>query len=49
MPPRYFIEIMRSVYLKGSTIADLWQQYAAHGGMATILCLLAALTYSKRN
>ena len=49
VPPRYFIEIMRSVYLKGSTVADLWTQYAALGGMALILCLLAALTYSKRN
>ena len=49
VPPRYFIEIMRSVYLKGSTIADLWPQYAALGGMALLLCLLAAATYSKRN
>ena len=24
IPPRYFIEIMRSVYLKGATLADLW-------------------------
>ena len=49
VPPRYFIEIMRSVYLKGSTIADLWPQYTALGGIALILCLLAALTYSKRS
>ena len=49
VPPRYFIEIMRSVYLKGSTIADLWPQYAALGGIALLLCLLAAATYSKRN
>ena len=49
VPPRYFIEIMRSVYLKGSTLADLWPQFAALGGIALILNTLAALTYSKRN
>lgn len=47
IPPRYFIEIMRSVYLKGATVADLWQQYAALAGYATSILLIAALTYRK--
>lgn len=49
IPPRYFIEIMRSIYLKGTTIGELWIQYACLGAYAALACLLAALTYSKRN
>ena len=41
IPPRYFIEIMRSVYLKGATIADLWWQYAALSGFALLFCIIA--------
>ena len=48
IPPRYFIEIMRSVYLKGATLSDLWTQYAALSGFAGQFCLVAALTYRKR-
>lgn len=48
IPPRYFIEIMRSVYLKGASMADLWSQYAALLGFATLACAAAAFTYSKR-
>lgn len=48
VPPRYFIEIMRSVYLKGTTITELWLQYTCLGGFALLTCLLAALTYKKR-
>ena len=48
IPPRYFIEIMRSIYLKGATIADLWTQYAALSGFAFLFCFVAALTYRKR-
>lgn len=49
IPPRYFIEIMRSIYLKGTTVAELWFQYTCLFGIATLSCLLAALTYKKRN
>lgn len=49
VPPRYFNEIMRAVYLKGSTLADLWFQYLCLGGFAVSLCLVAALTYKKRS
>ena len=48
IPPRYFIEIMRSVYLKGASVADLWAQYAALSGFAILLSLVAAATYRKR-
>lgn len=48
IPPRYFIEVMRSVYLKGASMADLWIQYAALLGFAMLACVAAACTYSKR-
>lgn len=49
VPPRYFIEIMRAVYLKGTTVAELGFQYSMLGGMAVLLCLCAALTYKKQS
>ena len=49
IPPRYFIEIMRSVYLKGSTVAELWQPYAALLTLAVILSSIAAGTYRKKS
>ena len=48
IPPRYFIDIMRSVYLKGATLADLWVQYASLFGFALLFSLIAAMTYKKR-
>lgn len=48
VPPRYFIEIMRAVYLKGAGIADLWPQYLSLAAFALLLCSVAALTYRKR-
>lgn len=48
IPPRYFIEIMRSVYLKGTPVMDLWQQYLALACFSTVLLLIAAVTYRKR-
>lgn len=49
VPPRYFIEIMRAVYLKGTSIEELGFQFTALGGMAVFLCLLAAATYRKQS
>lgn len=49
IPPRYFIEIMRSIYLKGSTVSELLPQYLALGGFATALFAIAALSYRKRS
>lgn len=48
IPPRYFIEIMRGVYLKGVTVADLWLQFTALAGFALILLLWSTLSYKKR-
>lgn len=48
IPPRYFIEIMRSVYLKGTTIAELWPQYASMTGFAVMLLLFSSATYKKQ-
>lgn len=49
IPPRYFIEIMRSIYLKGSTVSELLSQYLALGGFAVALFAVAALSYKKRS
>ena len=48
LPPRYFIGIMRAVYLKGTTIVDLCGDYAALAGFAVVLNVLAAATYRKQ-
>lgn len=49
VPPRFFIEIMRAVYLKGAGIADLSTQYLALTGFAILFCGLSAFTYKKRS
>lgn len=49
LPPRYFNEIIRAIYLKGADIPDLWQQYLALTILALAICTAAALTYRKRN
>lgn len=49
IPPRYFIEIMRSVYLKGTYLSELWLQFSALGGFALLLLILSALTYRKQS
>lgn len=48
VPPRYFIEIMRSTYLKEAGISDLWVQYLALAGFATLFCMIASITYKKQ-
>lgn len=49
LPPKYFIDIMRGIYLKGATIADMWQSYLALAIFAVITDGGAALTYRKRS
>lgn len=49
IPPRYFNEIMRAVYLKGSTVGELWFQYLSLGSFALLALLMAAVTYKKRS
>ena len=48
IPPRYFIEIMRSVYLKGATLSELWVQFAVLAVFAAGFLLVASLIYKKR-
>ena len=48
IPPRYFIEIMRSIYLKGTPLAELFPQFIALLGFATFFCSIAALSYKKQ-
>ncbi len=48
LPPRYFIDILRSVYLKGTTFIDMWQNFAALAIFAIIFNTLATLTYKKQ-
>jgi ABC-2 type transport system permease protein len=47
-PPRHFIDILRSVYLKGTSIGELWISYLALSILAVLFCSLPALTYKKR-
>lgn len=48
-PPRYFIECMRSIFLKGSTFMDLWIQYAITAFFAILLNSWAIISYRKRS
>ncbi len=47
-PPRYFVEIMRTVYLKGSSVAELYSNYLFLALFAAVFNTLAALTYKKQ-
>lgn len=49
IPPRYFIEIMRAVYLKGTPLTALMPHYLALAGSAAALCCIAALSYKKQS
>ena len=49
VPPRYFIEIVRGIYLKGTTVAELAPQHLILGAMAAVLCGAAAMTYRKQS
>lgn len=49
LPPRYFIEIMRSVYLKATPITNLTNQYVALLSFAIAINAIAALTYRKQH
>lgn len=49
IPPRYFIEIMRALYLRGTPIMELLPQFGALAFYATLFCSLAALSYRKQN
>ena len=48
-PPRYFIDIMRAVYLKGTTLLELSTNFFALGILVLIMNALATLTYKKQS
>ena len=48
LPTRHYIEIMRSVYLKGTTFLEIWHNFAALGVFVVIFNLLATITYKKQ-
>jgi ABC-2 type transport system permease protein len=48
-PLRYFMEVMRGVFLKGSALRDLLPQLFALTGFAVVFNLWAVASYRKRN
>lgn len=48
LPQKYFIEIMRGIYLKGASISDMWGNYFILAIFAVIAGIGAGLTYRKR-
>ena len=48
LPPTYMVEIMRAVYLRGTTIVELSGAYLALATFALIFATLASFTYRKR-
>ncbi len=49
LPPRYFIEIMRSVCLKGSGFTDLWFEFVMLAVLAIVVNAIAIATYKKQS
>ena len=47
-PPRYFIEIMRSVYLRGTSFAELISQISILAIFSVLFNTMAALSYTKQ-
>ena len=47
-PARYFMEIVRGVFLKGTGFAELWPQMAALAVLGVTILSLAALRFHKR-
>lgn len=48
-PPAYFIRVIRAVFIKGSSFAEMLPDFWAMVGFAIIFNLLAVLNYRKRN
>ncbi|MGH7502160.1 MAG: ABC transporter permease [Longimicrobiales bacterium] len=46
-PVRYFLEIVRALFLKGSGIGDLWVQFAVLGVMAVAVLRLATWRFQR--
>lgn len=48
-PLRYFIEVMRMIFMKGSSLSNLAPQLTALGGFAVAFNVWAVLSYKKRD
>jgi ABC-2 type transport system permease protein len=48
-PPMYFVKVIRSIFLKGSTFADLKTEFYAICGFAVFFNTWAILNYRKRS
>lgn len=48
-PPSYFIEVIRSVYIKGSTVSDMLPALATLTAFAALFNALAVFSYRKRS
>ncbi len=48
-PPAYFIKVIRAVYIKGSTFADLIPDFLAMIAFAVVFNALAVFNYRKRS
>ncbi len=46
-PMRHLIEAFRGIYIKGSTLSDLWQSFCYLSGFAVVLSLWAIGSYRK--
>ncbi|MDE6065703.1 MAG: ABC transporter permease [Duncaniella sp.] len=49
VPPRFFNEIMRSIYLKGTSVFELRSQFLWLAAYAMLAIYCAAITYKKRS
>ena len=49
IPPRYYVDIMRSTYLRGATIADQAFSFTMLALFAILFTITAILTYKKKN
>jgi len=48
MPPRYFIDALRGIMLKGNGITELWQDFVVITGMLIFFILLSIKKYKSR-
>ena len=47
-PLRYFLIVIRGVFLRGSGVVELWPQLAAMAALGTAMMVLSALRFKKR-
>jgi ABC-2 type transport system permease protein len=48
IPLRYFVEIVRGIFLRGVGLSILWPQVAALAGLGGAIFALSALRFQKR-